>query len=178
PARRRLARARKPGPDPHAVHRHPGHTRHAPAGRSPRSDPGRWGGRAIRGRRWTQRRPGPSAHQSSELSAAAGQGPVADLRLPPQHDAVEPGRAFAESYPHDVSHADGIGGLAMRWSKSTAMVAVASVLVAGLAVTGLRIATARQAEAAAAVVELHAVHGASFVPALQGKRPLFILTIG
>ena len=66
----------------------------------------------------------------------------------------------------------------MRWSKSTAMVAVASVLVAGLAVTGLRIATARQADAATAVVELHAVHGASFVPALQGKRPLFILAIG
>jgi polyisoprenyl-teichoic acid--peptidoglycan teichoic acid transferase len=28
------------------------------------------------------------------------------------------------------------------------------------------------------VVELHAAHGASFVPALEGKRPLFILALG
>jgi LCP family protein required for cell wall assembly len=30
----------------------------------------------------------------------------------------------------------------------------------------------------ASAVELHAVHGASFVPALEGKRPLFVLALG
>jgi len=32
--------------------------------------------------------------------------------------------------------------------------------------------------AAADVVEIHSAHGASFVPALEGKRPLFILALG
>jgi len=34
------------------------------------------------------------------------------------------------------------------------------------------------AQAAASPIEIHAVHGSSFVPALEGKRPLFILALG
>src|SRR5207245_6178256 len=35
-----------------------------------------------------------------------------------------------------------------------------------------------EASGAVAAVEIHAAHGASFVPALEGKRPLFILVLG
>ncbi len=38
--------------------------------------------------------------------------------------------------------------------------------------------TALSSAAASAFVEIHAVHGASFVPALEGRRPLFILALG
>jgi LCP family protein required for cell wall assembly len=36
----------------------------------------------------------------------------------------------------------------------------------------------RSAVAADEVIEIHSAHGTSFVPALQGKRPLFILALG
>src|SRR2546425_10466461 len=55
---------------------------------------------------------------------------------------------------------------------------LAGVLLTGLAVFGVRQLAARPAEASTVVLEIHSLHGASFVPALQGKRPLFILALG
>ena len=55
---------------------------------------------------------------------------------------------------------------------------LAGALLTGLAVFGVRQLAARPAEASTAVLEIHSLHGASFVPALQGKRPLFILALG
>ena len=56
--------------------------------------------------------------------------------------------------------------------------AVAAILVAGLGASAIRHAWTHPAIASADVLEIHAVHGASFVPALEGKRPLFILALG
>jgi polyisoprenyl-teichoic acid--peptidoglycan teichoic acid transferase len=36
----------------------------------------------------------------------------------------------------------------------------------------------QQAVAAEEIIEIHSAHGSSFVPALEGKRPLFILALG
>ena len=55
---------------------------------------------------------------------------------------------------------------------------MAAMLIVAAAVTiGFR-PGARPATAGTPVVEIHAAHGASFVAALQGKRPLFILALG
>jgi polyisoprenyl-teichoic acid--peptidoglycan teichoic acid transferase len=54
-----------------------------------------------------------------------------------------------------------------------AIMLVAAVTVEGLGTTG-RSGRARAVD----VVEIHSAHGASYVPALQGKRPLFILALG
>jgi polyisoprenyl-teichoic acid--peptidoglycan teichoic acid transferase len=50
------------------------------------------------------------------------------------------------------------------------------LLLAGAAV--VRSNVNGQATVSADVIEIHSAHGASFVPALQGKRPLFILALG
>jgi len=59
-----------------------------------------------------------------------------------------------------------------------AAIALTVALVAGLIAVGLF----RRGPAAAAqtgpLVEIHSVHGASFLPALEGSKPLFILAIG
>ena len=55
---------------------------------------------------------------------------------------------------------------------------LAVTLVAAVAVEGLGAAGRSGPARAADVVEIHSAHGASFVPALQGKRPLFILALG
>jgi LCP family protein required for cell wall assembly len=62
----------------------------------------------------------------------------------------------------------------LRWAgASIAAAVVATVTVQALGTTG-RSGPARAAE----VVEIHSAHGTSYVPALQGKRPLFILALG
>jgi LCP family protein required for cell wall assembly len=57
-----------------------------------------------------------------------------------------------------------------------------SLLAGALVLVGPRgtghSALALDAEASSQVLELHAAHGSSFVPALEGKRPLFILALG
>lgn len=53
------------------------------------------------------------------------------------------------------------------------MTVVATVTVQGLRTTG-QSGRARPVD----VVEIHSAHGASYVPALQGRRPLFILALG
>jgi LCP family protein required for cell wall assembly len=58
--------------------------------------------------------------------------------------------------------------------RSAALVLALAVLGGG----GLIVLRPRSTAAAAGVVEIHAAHGSSFVPALQGKRPLFILVLG
>jgi LCP family protein required for cell wall assembly len=58
------------------------------------------------------------------------------------------------------------------------MVAVAT-LVGVVVVRGLgAVPTSTPALAQSAAVEIHSAHGSSFVPALEGKRPLFILVMG
>jgi polyisoprenyl-teichoic acid--peptidoglycan teichoic acid transferase len=52
-----------------------------------------------------------------------------------------------------------------------------TALAAGGAAVGVHLAGVSSAEAAD-LVEIHSVHGASFVPALEGQRPLFILVLG
>jgi LCP family protein required for cell wall assembly len=55
---------------------------------------------------------------------------------------------------------------------------VVVALMASLAVPALR-ATGRSGPGVAvSMVEIHSAHGASYVPALEGKRPLFILVLG
>jgi polyisoprenyl-teichoic acid--peptidoglycan teichoic acid transferase len=57
-----------------------------------------------------------------------------------------------------------------------AMIGVAVVVALSVQALG---ATGRSGPARAAdLVEIHSAHGASYVPALQGKRPLFILALG
>jgi LCP family protein required for cell wall assembly len=64
------------------------------------------------------------------------------------------------------------------WRGGTVFVVMAVAAVAALS-AGTH---PRQRPAAAAppadIVEIHSAHGASFVPALQGKRPIFILALG
>jgi polyisoprenyl-teichoic acid--peptidoglycan teichoic acid transferase len=63
------------------------------------------------------------------------------------------------------------------WVRLLVVVVTLAVAVAGLA--GLApTARGRACPKTAPVVEIHAAHGASYVPALQGKRPLFILALG
>jgi LCP family protein required for cell wall assembly len=58
-------------------------------------------------------------------------------------------------------------------------VALVLVLAVGLAVVARGGGAATPAHAAARpAIEIHAAHGTSYVPALQGKRPLFILALG
>jgi LCP family protein required for cell wall assembly len=64
---------------------------------------------------------------------------------------------------------------AVAFSLSSA-VAVAA-LAGALVMIGPR-GHARPAMASTEFIELHAAHGSSFVPALQGSRPLFILALG
>lgn len=54
-----------------------------------------------------------------------------------------------------------------------AIAVAATVIVGGLGTTG-RSGKARAAE----VVQINSAHGASYVPALEGQRPLFILALG
>lgn len=54
-----------------------------------------------------------------------------------------------------------------------ALAVAATVTVGGLGTTG-RSGRARPVD----FVQIHSAHGASYVPALQGKRPLFILALG
>jgi polyisoprenyl-teichoic acid--peptidoglycan teichoic acid transferase len=67
-----------------------------------------------------------------------------------------------------------VGGKATR----VATAALAGLLLTSLAMFGVRQFRARPADASTSVVEIHSAHGSSFVPALQGKRPLFILALG
>lgn len=68
----------------------------------------------------------------------------------------------------------------MRPRARSALVSVlVAVALAATSVTALVLARARTASAAASdVVEIHSAHGASFVPALQGNKPIFILALG
>jgi len=73
-----------------------------------------------------------------------------------------------------------VNGRHRVWSARRAAVRAAALVVA-LAVAGaaaLAILRPRSTAEAADIVEIHAAHGSSFVPALQGKRPLFILVLG
>jgi LCP family protein required for cell wall assembly len=57
--------------------------------------------------------------------------------------------------------------------------AVLAIAVIALAtVVGLGVRGAPAASNAGAAIEIHSAHGASFVPALRGQRPLFILALG
>lgn len=58
--------------------------------------------------------------------------------------------------------------------------AAAATVVVGLAAAGLALprGSGRPAEAAVPALTIGAAHGASYVPALSGKRPLFILVLG
>jgi LCP family protein required for cell wall assembly len=56
--------------------------------------------------------------------------------------------------------------------------ALAVLLVAGVIVVARGGRSQAPAHAAGPVVEIHAAHGTSYVPALEGKRPLFILALG
>src|SRR5207248_8182331 len=81
------------------------------------------------------------------------------------------------------AHAPGVAlsGRHRVWSIRRAAVRTAA-LVVSLAVAGAGVLVVLRphstAEAASEIVEIHAAHGSSFVPALQGKRPLFILVLG
>ena len=74
-----------------------------------------------------------------------------------------------------------MSGRHRAWSIRRAAVRTAALLVA-LAIAGAGALVVFRphstAEAASDIVEIHAAHGSSFVPALQGKRPLFILVLG
>lgn len=56
--------------------------------------------------------------------------------------------------------------------------AAAILLVTSLAGAGLTLFRPPASAQAADVVEIQAAHGSSFVPALEGKRPLYILVLG
>jgi LCP family protein required for cell wall assembly len=63
--------------------------------------------------------------------------------------------------------------------RSTRVIGLALVVVALSSAAVVRLNLQGQPTAAAHdVVEIHSAHGTSFVPALQGKRPLFILALG
>jgi LCP family protein required for cell wall assembly len=64
-----------------------------------------------------------------------------------------------------------------------AVVTAVVVIVAAAAISivvraGDGASTAHAQEVASPAVEIHAAHGSSYVPALEGKRPLFILALG
>lgn len=61
-----------------------------------------------------------------------------------------------------------------RATKHGVAVVAAVAVAAGVALAR----TAGHPAAAQPVVEIHAAHGASFVPALEGSRPLFVLVLG
>jgi LCP family protein required for cell wall assembly len=68
-----------------------------------------------------------------------------------------------------------------RWAWRSGTVALAAGLVAVAVLSlGRRIkpSTAAAAGAAADIIEIHSAHGASFLPALEGRRPIFILALG
>jgi polyisoprenyl-teichoic acid--peptidoglycan teichoic acid transferase len=71
----------------------------------------------------------------------------------------------------------GTGGRRVIRAARIAGLMAAMLVVAGAVTVGLR-PGARPATAGTPVVEIHSAHGASFAPALQGKRPLFILALG
>ncbi len=60
-----------------------------------------------------------------------------------------------------------------RWG-----VAIAAVVAALVVAVSLESSRGHVREASADVIEIGAAHGASFVPALEGERPLFILALG
>jgi polyisoprenyl-teichoic acid--peptidoglycan teichoic acid transferase len=68
-------------------------------------------------------------------------------------------------------------GVAARPVRSTAAVLAALVLAAVL-VAALRGPAGPASAATGPAVEIHSAHGASFLPALRGERPLFILALG
>lgn len=70
-------------------------------------------------------------------------------------------------------HAPRLGRRLLRGAGLGALI----VVLAAAAVVRSNIA-GRSTVAADEVIEIHSAHGTSFVPALQGKRPLFILTLG
>src|SRR5205823_6162179 len=71
------------------------------------------------------------------------------------------------------------GDVAVRKHRRVAGASVAAFLVvASLTAAGFTLLRPHATAQAADVVEIQAAHGSSFVPALQGKRPLHILVIG
>jgi anionic cell wall polymer biosynthesis LytR-Cps2A-Psr (LCP) family protein len=67
------------------------------------------------------------------------------------------------------------------WKKAVALWVAAATGVAALAGALVMVGPQRHARGTpvgAEFVEIHSVHGRSFVPALEGKRPLFILALG
>jgi len=65
----------------------------------------------------------------------------------------------------------------VRRARTVAM-GLTVALVAGLLAVGLLRGRTAASAAPGPVVDIHSVHGASFLPALQGSKPLFILAIG
>jgi len=57
-------------------------------------------------------------------------------------------------------------------------VCLAAVVAGGAAASSAHLGKGRPHFALADVVEIHSAHGSSFVPALEGNRPLFILALG
>jgi polyisoprenyl-teichoic acid--peptidoglycan teichoic acid transferase len=79
-------------------------------------------------------------------------------------------------YPHPIGRHRKPPGGHHRWVRLAAIGAViAAVASAAVIRLGGRGAPASAAEQA---IEIHSAHGSSFVPALEGKRPLFILALG
>jgi LCP family protein required for cell wall assembly len=56
--------------------------------------------------------------------------------------------------------------------------ALAVAMIAVATAVGLGVRGSSSSSKAYAVIEIHSAHGASFVPALKGQRPLFILALG
>jgi LCP family protein required for cell wall assembly len=67
--------------------------------------------------------------------------------------------------------------LKSRWALRLGAIVLLLVVVAAAAVLGIR-EMPNPAQASEPAVEIQSAHGASFVPALEGKRPLFILALG
>jgi LCP family protein required for cell wall assembly len=70
-----------------------------------------------------------------------------------------------------------LGRLGWALLRLTGLALAVAVLVAGVAVA-IQGRIKPAAASSSTVVEIHSAHGASFLPALQGKRPLFILALG
>lgn len=77
------------------------------------------------------------------------------------------------SSPDRPGHRPPASPLLKALGATLAVTVVATVIVGGLGTSG-RSGKAR----AEAILQINSAHGASYVPALEGKRPLFILALG
>lgn len=67
---------------------------------------------------------------------------------------------------------------ALRFTAAALVLAVGAAVMLVVASPGRGHASSSTPAPSPPAVELHAVHGASYIPALEGKRPLFILALG